>query len=239
MKMKRKKGATHVEMIISFVIFLSFLIFILVAFSPLKIFSKSSTNLDITKEIILESVSVNLSTFSLKINSTTYSDITEGCVNADFDSSLVQGKWIMKEQGGEIVSATIENDNLYFDKSGMFYKLHSSEELQERAAGTSGCYNLDKENYTLGVERTYNKISLIKLNQFFIDYNSDYEQIRDNLSLRNDFNVFILNSSGVVEHFKAEVNKPEGVEVQAVNIPIEILDENLTLNPYIMNIQVW
>jgi len=237
---KGKKGTTHVEMIISFVIFISFLVFVLLIFSPLKIFSKSSTNLEITKNIILDYISVNLSVFSLKINSSEYASITENCLNADFDSSLIHGELIMKDQAGTLINATIENNNLYFDNSGMFYRIYSSDEFEERTAGTAGCHQLDKENYTLGVERVYKKVSLTKLNQFFTEYNSDYEQLRNSLSLKNNFNVFVLNNSGgVISGFEAEISKPEGVEVMAVNTPIEILDKNTTLNPAIMNIQVW
>ncbi len=238
MRRINKKGATHVEMIISFAIFISFIIFILLIFSPLKIFSRNPTSLEISKARILEEVSTNLSVFSLTINLSAY-DISANCFEADFNSSLIHGQLIMRDESENLINATIGTDKLYFENSGIFYRIYFSEELEERVQDTTNCEFLSDENYTLGVERIYKKVSLTKLTQFFEDY-KNYEQFRDGLGLKNNFNVFILNSSrGVIDGFKAEISKPEAVEVIAAEFPIEILDENLTLTPSIMNIQVW
>ena len=237
---KRKKGVAHVEIIVSFVIFISFLIFILMMIKPWNAFSRSTSSLDITKTRILDYVSTNLSIFSLKINSSAYFSATKDCFNANFDSSLIDGKLIMKNEAEEIIDSTIKNNNLYFEKSGMFYKIYSSEEFEEKAAGTAGCYALSKDNYILGVKRIYKKVSYSKLTGLFEEYADNYEQFKVSLGLKNDFNLAVLNSSGgVIGNFKAEKYKPEAIEVAARNIPIEILDENATLNIAIMNLQVW
>jgi hypothetical protein len=236
---KKKKGAVHVEVIISFAIFISFLVFAFVMIKPWNILSRSTSNLDITKTGVMDYVLTNLTVFSLKINSTVYSGSSGSCFNANFDTSLLGGEVIMKNSAGEIIDSTVQT-NLYFENSGSFYKIYSSDELKEQPASTVGCYSLNTNSYTLGAKRVHKKVSYSKLTNLFQEYESDYEQLKNNLGLNNNFNIAVLNSSrGVIGNFKAEEYKPEAIEITARDVPIEILDENATLSIAIMNIQVW
>ena len=235
-KIKNKKGAGHVEMIISFVIFLSFIVFILIVFNP---FRKPQTgpSLDIIETKILNYVSTNLTVFSVRINSSAYGDInSESCfiVNYTMDNNL-----IIKDEQESIISGKIENTELYFENSGEFYRVYLSEELQENDPGSS-CHKINKGNYTIGATRVYNKVSSSKLDGFFQEYNSGengYSQLKQNLSITDDFNVIITSGGNII--YEARRYKPEAIDIIAKDVPIEILDENANLNPVIMNIQVW
>jgi len=230
-KIKNKKGAAHVEMIISFVIFISFLAFILIVFRPFKIFSKSTSALDITETEIIDYVSVNLSVSSLKINSSVSTG--KSCFFVDLAR---ENPIIIKDENGRI-RAKRQDNKIYFENSGYFYKLYSSEELIENDINTADCENLEEGNYTLGVIKFYKKISYSELVSFNESYYNNYEQLKENLGLRNDFNMIIGNNSGIL--FECSRYKPSGIEIMAKETSIEILDSNADLSPAILNIQVW
>lgn len=233
--MKTKKGVSHVEMMISFAIFISFVVFILVVFKPLKIFSESS--LDVAEARIIDYVSTNLTVSSLILNSTFSATATPGeCFYLNFS---LPNTIIMKDENSDIISASKIGKAVYFGYSDRFYKIYSSEELEEKSLDISSCQNLEEENYMIGVTRAYRKISYSKLEDFFQKYNNydNYQQLKQTLGLTNDFNIFVKSDSEVI--FKGEKYKPRTIEIIAKDISIEILDENASLNPAIMNIQVW
>lgn len=234
MKIKKgKKGASHVEIIISFVIFISFIVFMLIIFKPLRLFPKSTTSFDITEKKILEDISVNLSISSLKINSS--ADVSGTCffVNYTVDNNL-----IIKDEQEAIINAETQDNKTYFEKSGYFYRIYSSEGFEEKTFDTGSCYELSEENYTIGVTRFYKKTSYSRLDDFFQQYNGDYTQLKQNLGIRSDFNAVITDSSGTII-FEGVRYQPEGIEIMAKDILIEILNENATINQAVMNLQVW
>ena len=230
-KRRRKKGAIHVEMVISFVIFISFVVFLLILFNPLKKFSKSTSSLDITKAKIIDYVSTDLS-----ISSLTLKDLTSSpdCFYLD---SFLPDKVIIKNENLEIVEATKDEDYIYFKYTGKFYKIYSSEELEEREFDIGDCEELAEANYIIGVTRTHEEASYSKFISLKEEYNDNYQQLKQDLGLKNDFNIIVRDSSGII--IKAEKYKPKAIEIMAEDISIQILDEEANLNPAVMNIQVW
>ncbi len=231
---KGKKGVAHVEMIISFVIFISFITFMMIVFKPFKTASVDTSTLDATESGIADYLSANFSVSSLILNS---SFSTAGnCIYAYFP---LPEKAVVKDENAGIVNANKSGGYLYlrYSSGKRFYRIYSSEELEEKNFDTAGCYRLNSSDYTIGVTREYKKISysnLIKLNE---TYNNDYSNLKKNLSLVNDFTFVARDDSGVI--FEGKKNKPQGVNIIAKDIPIEILDKNAGLNPAILNIQVW
>lgn len=267
---KLKKGSAHIEVILSFVIFISFLVFLLIMFRPLKLFSSSSSILDVTKTKILDYVSTDLSVISLYLN---ISSSLGKCIVLKEDLELPGKNIIVKDEDGNIIRGDTEGGSgkvrlNYTGKS--FYRVYSSEELKERGVSpTGGCGNIDKilsgepggrpggsmpgrggpggggggggsGDYAIGLATTSKKVALSKLNAFFNNYTQNYQVFKSSLGLTSNFNVRILNNSKqVINNFTAEIYKPSSIEIMAKDILIEILDENATITPAIMNLQVW
>lgn len=249
---KEKKGLSHVEMVISFAIFISFVVFMLVFFKPLKIPSRSSTLLETTEAKILENVSTELNVFSVKITNPSVPPPT--CFSL---ASSINKNIIVKDGNEERVNAKHDNTNVYFAKSAaaaeQFYRVYYSDEFVESVFDASTCNalqntdNLAQNYYVLGVTRAYKKVSLAKLKAFFDEYNDNnkYAQLKINLGLGNNFNVYVRDSKGNIiqddtnKEFKGENYKPSGVEIMAKEIPIEILNEKGEIMPAVMNIQVF
>ncbi len=234
-KIKNKKGAAHVEMMVSFVIFIGFLIFFIIIFKPLKIFSVNTSSLDLTEAKIIDYVSSPLTISSITLNSSFVPDKT--CFHVPFNLS---NKVIFRDENSNTVEANKDEDYIYFNyiSGNRFYRVYSSEELVEKnIADVSGCEDIDEVNYTIGVTRTDKKISENELESFFNEYSSEYSQLKKNLNLANNFNIIIRDGSEVV--YKGERTKPAGIDIIAKDISIEILDSNAELKPAIMNIQTW
>lgn len=231
---RTKKGAAHVEMMISFIIFISFVTFMMVIFKPSRIVAADTSALDITESKIIEHVSVNLTVSSLILNSN-FSTNVGNCTYAKFS---LPSNITIKSENMSIVDAKRDSENIYFKYNGQrFYRVYSSEELEEKSFDTAGCQKLNESNYTIGVTRMQKKVAysnLIKLNE---SYYNDYENLKKNLSLINDFTFIVRDSSRTI--FEGNKYKPKGVNIIAKDIQIEILDKNASLSRAILNLQVW
>lgn len=230
-----KKGVTHVEMMLSFVIFISFITFMMIIFKPFKIVSINTSTLDVTESKIINYASTNLTVSSLILNSS-FTSNPGNCLYAYFP---LPNKVIIKDENANIINASKSSEYLYlrYSSENRVYRVSSSEELEEKNFDTASCDRLDESNYTIGVTRNYKKISysnLAKLNEV---YNNDYANLKKNLSLINDFTFIVRDSSGIL--FEGKKYKPRGINIIAKDIPIEILDKNANLNPAILNLQVW
>lgn len=244
--MRTKRGTSHVEIILSFMLFISFIIFMFIVFKPLDIFLKSTSDLEIVEDKILKNISTILSVlFPISIDSSVYSIMqSEPCFYIDNplnESSTLP--LIMKNKTGGIINASRQGGDIYFENSGNFYNLFYSLELKERElSDTSSCttklsYELGNEEYTIGLIRSYEVISYSKLIDFKENYNENYEQLKKELGLEDDFEISILNSPEII--FEPAKDKPQGVKILARDVSILILKENTDLKNDIMNIQVW
>jgi hypothetical protein len=238
--MINKKAISHVEVIISFVIFVSFVSFLFIIFNPFKFVSDTKVNLDITEKKIFDNITINMEVFSIKINSTIYPIIAlEECFEIEDTRDI--NNFVMKNLSGKISNASKQGDNIRFENKGGFYRVYISEEITEHNFNSGSCKKINYTNYTLGVSKNYEVISNKSLYLFFENYELDYEKLKNNLGLKNEFYLQVIeNSKDQKIILKAlERYKPQGIEIMARSIPIEILDEKGNLNPAIINIQVW
>lgn len=233
-KQKGKKAMGHVEMIISFVIFVSIITFLLVLFRPMVVFTKTtSASLDITESQILDSVSVELIVQSVKISN----EISDGnCVSLD-KPEAINNRVIVRNSAYERINAKtdVTGSLINFQKSGDFYRIYSSAEFVESSYSLTGCN--PPQSYNLSVVKTYYKVSETYLNSLFGNYAADYQTLKTQLGLKNDFNLILRDNEN--ELLRAEIYKPSGIEVMARDVLIEILDKDGNIKSAILNIQVW
>lgn len=230
--LQTKKGQKHLDVILSFVIFILFVVFLLIFFNPIKEYSKSTTYLDMTEKKILEYVSTNLTVVSLTFVNPPASG------NCFYITLSLPNKVIIKDENSAMTNANKNGDRIYFQTTTKrFYKIYSSNELNESSVGGAACQELAESNYTIGVTNFYKKVSYSKLIGLNGSYSSNYTQLKQALGLENDFNIAVKSDSGYL--FKAEKFKPKATDIMAKDIPIQILNENASLIPAIMNIQTW
>lgn len=232
-KQKGKKAMGHVEMIISFVIFVSIITFLLIIFKPMIVFTKTtSASLDIAESQILENISIELTVQSVNISN----EILDGNCVSLAKPEAIKDKVIMRNSTYNRINAKTDGAGnlINFQKSGDFYRISSSEEFVESSYNPTEC---PSQNYGLGVVKTYYKVSETYLNNLFGNYTSDYQKLKTQLGLKNDFNLILRDNGG--ELLRAEIYKPSGIEVMARDVLIEILDKDGNVKSAILNIQVW
>jgi len=151
------------------------------------------------------------------------------------DSSL---PLIVKNENEVVVNASRNGLNVYFEKSGDFYNMHYSDELVENELSDTGpCSVLLVGDYSTGFAKSYEVVPYSKLINLKNNYNDDYEQLKQELRIKDDFYISITNSPEII--FEEAKPKPQGVEILAKDVPILILKENADLNFDKMNLQVW
>ena len=124
MVLKNKKGAvSHIEMILSFIIFVGFLIFLFAIFKPFRIASSSETYVDVVERGIKENVSVNVNFQTLKLTGT-----NPGCFCIPYSLKKVIVKNVNEVK---ILDSNVETDGnrLCIKNSQIFFYISSSEEF--------------------------------------------------------------------------------------------------------------
>jgi len=240
--MKRKKGASHVEVILSFVLFTSFIIFMFIVFKPLEVFSDSTNEVEILKSKILNDISTNLSVlYPIHIDSLIYNP-EEPCFSMinPLEGALTL-PLIVKDENKETIDASREGEIIHFENSGNFYNIFYSVELEEQELSTTTCfdlsYELGSEQYTVGLIRSYKVVSYSKLVALKNKYNQNYEQLKQEFGIEDDFYIVIRNSPEI--EFILGKAEPSGVEIFVEDFSVSILKSNADLNHDIMSVQVW
>ena len=237
---KNKKALSHVEVMISFVIFVGFVVFLLIMLNPLKSKNLNYSYLDETEKAIIENLTTKISVFSVKLNIEipTDSAITYLKLPESFDGNL-----IMKDEANVLKQAeNLEESIILEEYSNDFNILFLSEELIEtEITDKTEKMILEKGDYTLGVEKEYNMLSLSKINDLKLMYDEHYNELKKDFGLENDFNIIIKDINGYLGgDIEIKRDVPLMGDVLVREIPIEILDiKNANFESVILNIQVW
>ena len=238
--MKNKRGISHIEMILSFVIFVGFLIFLFAIFRPFRVVSGGEVYLDVVERGIRNNVSADVDFQTLKIND-------ELVINDCFCLIYDLEKVIVKNEFETVISAET-GGNLCAESANKFFYISSSEEFPDSYG--SDLYNSDEPDcqdlvkdtdYALGLFRTYSFYSnskLVKLHSYTL---SNYNEVKEQLGLpgSEDFS-FSLRSKETNELILENTKQPgKGVRVLARDVPIQIVKNNGDFEYLILNIKVW
>ena len=268
MKIKNKKFLTysnkkgsHVGIVLSFTIFITFLIFLYSALEPsLKIDQDRESTLDYLEIELVEAISENFTSIIIRNDTVIEAGVT--CIELkDLLTDLeIDSRTIIKDENENPVIASASEDHLYVDKgenSIILYKLYNSEEFnslgEELVGGCAGisdcdddekCQSLENEEegyivgiYFIGLVKKSEKIFLSKIGEFLEDYNSRYDELKEELKLSpgTEFGFsFTYNETGV----RTDEEEITG-NVYAREIPIQYVDENANIWTGFINIQVW
>jgi hypothetical protein len=241
-----KKGVGHVEIIVSFVIFIGFLLFLFVIFNPFK----NNLGQDAADSAYLkldEKLADNITILSININRSYDLNLIEssGCFQIDYIPDLgCDGKMIVKNASGSIINAKIDRilGKIIIEFSApanRFYTIYCSDELNERI-NVNSCVDIRRDDYALGIINNKKVWSTHLLNAFYNNYTTNYNQLREEIALQGtDFGFTITDINDQLK-FKALKEIPKGVNVvTSPRIPINLLDENATISSEVLNIAVW
>jgi hypothetical protein len=226
---KRKTASSiHVEMLISFIIFVSFIVFMFIAFKPLRISEQKDSSLALTESKIQDYIARNLTVTSVKLNSA-----SSGCYSLPIS---LTNPVIVKDTSGDLVTANHDPSKVYFSSAGSFYQIYSGEGLVE-SPSVGSCSSLGPADYTISSRKLYQIPSIMSLSDLFSNYSENISALKETLNLKNDFNILLKKDNNII--FEGQSYKPNSVDIMARDIPIQLYDENASITSAILNVQVW
>jgi len=210
--MKSKHAQSHVEIILSFVIFIGFLLFVFMFMNP---FAKTEPVyiMDNIQKAIIDEISSEIGKLSA---------ITNG------SSCYSIPAYLTIEYGNNFKEVPEDNKKYVIYFSDIFEK-----------EGIISCSD-DPLNYTLA---TYSQEEIVvygKIIDLKTDYENDYNNLKKSLGMTNDFLFKTKNMVGEeITELSVDRKIPKGINVEAREIPIRVINSDGDILELILNIKAW
>lgn len=238
---KTKKAQTHVEVILSFIIFLGFIFVVLYFMNPIITPQPSYTSLTAVQNIILANFSFDYQTFSLILNQP-----VSGCFLIK-DGLPIQNGFIVVDSSNTIlpskqVSGDVYIDVTYADSSidKRYYTFLVSNKFYNAPMIDVGCSEITSDKYSLGILSYQNAIFEDDLKNFTNEYVLDYNGLRKNLGINDEFNFIVYDlSRNVLYNESLSVNSPVMGNILSRDIPLTMINSTGGKNQIIFNLRVW
>ena len=240
------KRGSHVGVVLSFVIFVTFIIFLYSITEPaMRMQRDKESLLDYLKIELIKRFSANLTSVAVMTNKT----VKESCVElvnlteeVEVDSHL-----IIKDEKGDISLAKISGNDLFIDRviyesELVFFKIYNSEEFEALDEGAmEGCKELkrDEKGYIIGLVRTDEYIFEKKIIDLINEYETNYDNLKTNelkIPSGSEFGFSLIYSN---ETRIGTEEKNISTNIYAREIPIQYVDEEANINSGFINIKVW
>lgn len=241
--MKNKRGS-HIGVMLSFVVFTTFLIFLYAIIQP-EIRNQENKNpiLDDLESEIIKKISIDLDIVSVYTNDT---QITDTCIDLVNFSSAVNDSYVrVKDRLGNTLNQEFRpgRKDLRIEFAGTerkFFKVYGSSEFSSTETLVGGvCEALTKgNNYTLGITKTNNIIYEKKVVNTSIEYQTNYEGLKNTLNFPEDSDFdfrFITQNNTIIGPLEKDVK----TSIYSKETPIIYIDDNGNILLGVLNIKVW
>ncbi|MEK6906666.1 MAG: hypothetical protein AABW81_03525 [Nanoarchaeota archaeon] len=236
--MMNKRG-THLEIVISFVLFITFLMFLLIITSPLikKEGKEDVFSNKIVIEKIMEKISANFIVVS--ISNESYADSgNANCVKINNTrigtNNLLYS--IVKDKDGNIINSSKSGEYLMIEwnSNKTFYKLYYSEEYLKSTQTTNNNCTLAKE----GLIRSKKYVSERRVREAVSNYEANYNRFKNDLSIPSniEFSFSFMYSNGTSLSTK-ESDVSGGIYVKESKI--EYIDDSADINFGSLKVKTW
>jgi hypothetical protein len=228
------KRGSHVGVVLSFVVFVTFLLFIFTTLEPLtQDTQKREVLLDYLEESIINEISSNLTKITVAEGETT-EDILKIIAPAGdcFEENVV-----VKNKDNLIINSKLEVCNLFVEKSGdssLIYSYFSPEEIIGKELGSVGVS--EEVDISLYQKKLY--IFESKISPFLLRANTEYDVFKRELEIPDgsEFGFAFEDSEGnIFKTNEQDVDK----DVYADRIPIEYVNESASVLQGFVTIKVW
>ncbi len=240
---KKNRRGSHVGMILSFVIFITFVVFLYVVVNPaVNTGEDKRTTLDYIDSQISKNVSAVLMTTSVEINSS--SNPLEECIALKsflFYANISAPNIIVKNEE-ETVQETYDRmfDLIIVreDSNNRFFKIYQSIKFDRLDENLTTCSEIEEAGYKIGTIQTSTYIFEKELYQLVGYYGTNYEALKTALKIPpgNEFGLGFTQSNGT----RIEVGTaPSSANVYAEEIPVQYVDSQTNIQSGFINIRVW
>ena len=234
-----KKNGSHVGMILSFVIFITFLIFVLSVLQPaIKTNAGKQATVDFLQEELLDAASGDLTSLTLVLPET-YSS-KKDCVSFAPINGMADKNLLVKTTEGDILSSLVSPEKIYiYQKGNRFFKVfYSNETLYQKPLTNTSCEVITEDNYTIGSFTTKNWIFEDKIISIIERYATDYSGLKEGFQIPNsdDFGFeFDYGNETIVKTLDSDIN----TDVFAKEVLIQYVDSEANIKSGSIILKVW
>jgi len=235
--LKNNRGS-HVGIVLSFVVFITCLIFLYTALEPAISSQKGKENIVKNLHIELkERFSERLITAIIANDSNPEAYDCVRINNSELDT--LDLNTLSKNSSGEIISSNLSGEFLYVDWSGneTYFKIYYSEEIFEDSPIERDCINTTTIYYQ-GLITWKKQVFASKVVETIDRYETNYDSTKSELGvpLDSDFGFNFKLSNGTELKTK-EINISKDIYVE--EFPIQYIDERADIKFGILRIKVW
>jgi len=234
MKKQNLKAQMHLEIILSLVIFVGFVLFILLFLNPLKNYSAHSEELNKISDILIE----NLSSY--------YGFVSFSLIKSEHPCFSIENpksdmNFFVTNSSGDPIDFAKDGDKIIIKdaKNQIFFKVHYSNTFDPVSTDNCNKELKKRNNYTLGAiysDKVVFYSSIIELNKTYMNNYLDFKQ-RNNI--HNDFNYVIYNKEIMIMNDSLSNLKNKGRQIVSRNIPIKVVYENMSYADLTLNLRVY
>jgi len=238
--LQNKKGS-HVEVILSIVIFIGFFIFLFIVLEPrIKYQEDEKFVLDFIENNLIGRVSSNLTTATIQLRAS-YSPLAgKNCLQI---TDLGSGTYLMVTNGTEGLGSSSNAGNVLINWAGQtddFFKIYYSEEEFNSPAYTgTDCDSptIDTE-YIVGLVSIESEIFESGIKEFINQslYDNEYSKTEIGIPLQNEFSMaFTYENGTIIDTLSTSI----ATEIYSQKIPIEYIDEEAQIKVGELSITIW
>jgi len=238
-----ERSQSHVEMIVSFVLFMGFVVFLLLVFNPQKYESINYNSVDNIQTTLMKNLTFEYNYTSVILVSTISVFLAEQC----FQIASIEGisnDFIVKDMNGAVVYSRNESSGqivIKANNSQRFYGIYSSPDFSSGvSAGCQG--NLvpltKSRNYSLGMLTTKNAVLYERIKELNHSYYVGYEELKESLGMKNDFSFTVKDETGYIL-FDTTLKQPENINILSREIPFLSINKQGETENLFMNLRVW
>ena len=205
------KSQAHIEMILSFALFIGAIITLFVFINPLSKPQEKDYTIDNVQRLFIKEISSNVGKISV------FLEDSSTCYN------------LPSEYGNNFIEVQNNEDskryNIYFSKDFNY--------------GIISCSSKPIGNYNLGVYLEENMLIYEKIIDLKTKYKSDYPSLKTLLGINNEFSWNFKDFNGnEISEISVSKNIP-AVKVEAKEFPVRIIDKKGKIYELILNIKEW
>jgi hypothetical protein len=215
-----RRGQGHVEMIISFVLFVGFLVFVFAIFNPL-FRTEKSISADNEKTVIVKNISDSVGKLAVVVAS------SDDCYSVNE---------IKKFYGSNFVEII---DVPPTPTSQGKYTLYFGDFFDPSLVGKVSCSEAKGNAYSLGAYTDQSLIikqKAISLKQL---YDANYKAVASELGIIN-FAFAFRNLDGTpLDGMSVTPSIPQSVDIASLDSPVVVIDDKAKIEEFIMNVRTW
>jgi len=238
--MGNKRGS-HVGMILSFVIFITFIVFLYTIIRPvINVEGDKRATLEYLEYEIIKNVSANFTSTSVQITGT---NPVENCItiqNLFLSPQLIPPYIKIKNEEGILQEGKSSFSNLRIERNNAedtFFKIYHSPEfpILEEA---NNCTMISEEEYQHSVIKVDRYIFIENVENLKDYYETNYEELREEFKISpgDEFWFSFIESNGTEIKPEQEI---VSTNIYADEIPVQYIDENINIQSGFINIKVW